>query len=84
MNDKFDDNGNPGRQTKYNADGSVNYVIDNCAYDEQGRDLSYDNFDTDGSWLCSRKLDYGNDGTCQKRYYDATDKGRLTKIESFE
>ena len=83
VNDKFDNNGNYGRQTKYNADGSVK-VIFYCAYDEQGRDLSYDNFDTDGSWICSRKLDYGNDGTCQKRFYDATDKGRLTKIESFE
>ena len=84
VNDKFYDNGNHGRLTYYNADGSVNTVIDNCAYDEQGRDLGYDNFDTDGSWLCSRKLDYGNDGTCQTRYYKAEDKGRLTKIESFE
>ena len=84
VNDKFDDNGNPGRQTKYNADGSVNYVIDNCAYDGQGRDLSFDTFHPDGSWWVSRKLDYGNDGTCQTRYYDAKDKGRLTMIESFE
>ena len=84
VNDKFDNNGNYGRLTYYNADGSVNSVIDNCAYDEQGRDLGYDNFDTDGNWLSSRKMDYGNDGTCQTRYYDAKDKGRLTKIESFE
>lgn len=84
VNDKFDDNGNPGRQTKYNADGSVNYVIDNCAYDGQGRDLSFDTFHPDGSWWVSRKLDYGNDGTCQTRYYEAKDKGRLTMIESFE
>ena len=84
VNDKFDDNGNQGRQTKYNADGSVSCVIDNCVCDDQGRNLSYDNFNPDGSWSCSRKLDYGNDGTCQTRYYDATDKGRLTKIESFE
>ena len=84
VNDKFDNNGNHGRLTYYNADGSVNSVIDNCAYDEQGRDLGYDNFDTDGSWLSSRKMDYGNDGTCQTRYYVAKDKGRLTKIESFE
>lgn len=84
VNDKFDNNGNHGRLTYYNADGSVNSVIDNCAYDEQGRDLGYDNFDTDGSWLSSRKMDYGNDGTCQTRYYNAKDKGRLTMIESFE
>lgn len=84
VNDKFDNNGNYGRLTYYNADGSVNSVIDNCAYDEQGRDLGYDNFDTDGNWLSSRKMDYGNDGTCQTRYYVAKDKGRLTKIESFE
>lgn len=84
VNDKFDDNGNLGRQTKYNADGSVNYVIDNCAYDGQGRDLGFDTFHPDGSWWVSRKLDYGNDGTCQTRYYEAKDKGRLTMIESFE
>lgn len=84
VNDKFDNNGNYRRLTYYNADGSVNSVIDNCAYDEQGRDLGYDNFDTDGNWLSSRKMDYGNDGTCQTRYYVAKDKGRLTKIESFE
>lgn len=84
VNDKFDNNGNYRRLTYYNADGSVNSVIDNCAYDEQGRDLGYDNFDTDGNWLSSRKMDYGNDGTCQTRFYVAKDKGRLTKIESFE
>lgn len=84
VNDKFDNNGNNERLTYYNADGSVNYFIDNCAYDEQGRDLSYDTFHSDGSWWCSRKLDYGNDGTCQTRYYEAKDKGRLTKIERFE
>ena len=84
VNDKFDNNGNCGRQTVYNADGSVNTVIDNCAYDEQGRNFSYDNFNPDGSWYCSRKMDYGNDGTCQTRYYEAKDKGRLTMIESFE
>lgn len=84
VNDKFDNNGNYRRLTYYNADGSVNYFIDNCAYDEQGRDLGYDTFHSDGSWWCSRKLDYGNDGTCQTRYYEAKDKGRLTKIERFE
>lgn len=84
VNDKFDNNGKYGRQTYYNADGSVSCVIDNYVRDDQGRYLSYDNFDTDGSWICSRKLDYGNDGTCQTRYYGAKDKGRLTKIESFE
>ena len=84
VNDKFDNNGKYGRQIVYNADGSVYYVTDNYVYDDQGRFLSYDTFDTDGSWFCSRKMDYGNDGTCQTRYYEAKDKGRLTKIESFE
>lgn len=84
VNDKFDNNGNFGRQTCYNADGSVARILDNYEYDEQGRELSYDNFKADGSWSCSRKLDYGNDGTCQMRYYEAKDKGRLTMIESFE
>ena len=84
VNDKFDNNGKYGRQTNYKADGSVNYVIDNYVFDEQGRELCYDIFNSDGSWSCSRKMDYGNDGTCQTRYYEAKDKGRLTEIESFE
>lgn len=86
VNDQFDPD-HPeqyGRQTKYNADGSINYIFDNFQYDDQGRYLSYDNFNSDGSWVCSRKLDYGNDGTCQTRFYRASDHGRLTKIESFE
>jgi len=86
VNDQFDPD-HPkqyGRQTKYNADGSINYILDNYQYDEQGRILSYDNFNSDGSWLCSRKLDYGNDGTCQTRFYKFDDRGRMTEIESFE
>lgn len=84
VNDQFDDNGNYGRQTCYNVDGNVYQILDNYKYDEQGRVLSYDNFYPDGSWCSSRKLDYGNDGTCQTRYYGAKDKGRLTEVESFE
>lgn len=84
VNDKFDDNGNKGRQTKYNADGSVEVIFDNHVYDDQGRDLGYDRFVSDGSWADSTRHKYGNDGTCQTRYYGAGDKGRLTKIESFE
>jgi hypothetical protein len=83
VNDQFDEN-NPeryGRQTMYNADGSINEILCNFEYDEQGREVSYDNFKTDGSWICSRKLNYGNDGTCQTRFYGCDNHGRLTKIE---
>lgn len=70
-----------GRQIMYNADGSVDHIIANNQYDEQGRDSEYDSFDANGNWSCSRRIDYGNDGTMQVRYYAAGDRGRMTKIE---
>lgn len=83
VNDQFDPE-HPkqyGRQTNYNADGTISSILDNFQYDDQDRELSYDNFKADGSWSCSRRMDYGNDGACQVRYYGSADRGRMTQIE---
>lgn len=68
------------RQTYYNANGSIDQILVKSEYSKNW-DVDYDNFKADGSWWCSRRLDYGNDGACQVRYYDASDRGRMTKIE---
>lgn len=80
VNDKFDNNGNRGRQTMYNADGSVTYIFYNYVYDEQGRKLGRDGFKPDGSWSDSERYKYGNDGTEQMFRYDAKDKGKISSF----
>lgn len=81
--DKFDNNGNPGRETCYNADGSVKFITDNQVYDEQGQPLSYDVFNPDGSWSDSVRYKRGNDGTEQYFRYDAKDKGKITEFSLY-
>lgn len=68
------------RQTCYNANGSIDHILVKSEYSKNW-DVDYDNFKADGSWRCSRRLDYGNDGACQVRYYDCDDRGRMTQIE---
>jgi hypothetical protein len=82
--DKFDEN-NPeqyGRQTVYNTDGSIGSIRDNVKYDEQGREVSYDDFKPDGSWDCSGRFDYGNDGSSQFRFYNHNENGKISSIFS--
>lgn len=83
VNDKFDNNGNRGRQTTYNADGSVVSIFTNHVYDEQGRRLSRDYFKPDGSWFDSVRYKRGNDGTEQYFRYDAKDKGKITEFSLY-
>ena len=46
--------------------------------DEQGRELSFDVFNPDGSWSNSQRYKYGNDGTGQYCVYAAKDKGKIS------
>ncbi len=80
VKDKFDDDGNEGRLTRYNADGSVCSILTNFVYDEQGQLLSYDVFEPDGSWSMTERWKYGNDGTKQYFYYNAEDKGKISNF----
>ena len=72
----YDEKGNYKYNVRYNSDNTV-YIFDDCKYDENGRDISYNRYTKDGKFDGRWEYRYAQDGSKRELFYDKN--GKLTE-----